>query len=147
MPNGRAVIPDRERDKAAVKTIGIGEDRRSPRKNLDEVSILVAEARSTLIVIRTGTRIQIKRRRFETEPARLFGPRISLGLAHMKNMVEASALVPTAALASFAAARCDLKIVRLGDCATWRLDEVAIWVDKKARTPLALSLLNMPIRP
>ena len=33
----------------------------------------------------------------------------------MKNMVEASVLVPTAALASFAAARGDLEIVRLGD--------------------------------
>ena len=48
-PNGRAVIPGRERDEVAVKTIGIREDRRSPRKNLDEVSMLVAEARSTLL--------------------------------------------------------------------------------------------------
>ena len=48
-PNGRAVIPGRERDEVAVKTIGIGEDRRSPRKNLDEVSMLVAEALSTLL--------------------------------------------------------------------------------------------------
>jgi hypothetical protein len=86
-------------------------DRRSPHKNLDEVSILVAEARSTLCCDpQAETRIQIKRRRFESEPARLFGPRISLGLAHTKNMVEASVLVPTAALASFAAARCDVEI-------------------------------------
>jgi hypothetical protein len=34
--------------KSRSKTIGIGEDRRAPRKNLDEVSIVVAEARSTL---------------------------------------------------------------------------------------------------
>ena len=54
MSNGRAVIPGRERDEVAIKTIGIGEDRRSPRKNLDEVSILVAEAGSTLFVSRTG---------------------------------------------------------------------------------------------
>ena len=54
MPNGRAVIPGRERDEVAIKTIGIGEDRRSPRKNLDEVSIVVAEARSTLFVTRAG---------------------------------------------------------------------------------------------
>jgi hypothetical protein len=38
----------------AVNAIGIGEHHRSPRKNLDEVSILVGEAAQRFFAIHTG---------------------------------------------------------------------------------------------
>ena len=108
---GKPDIPGRDAMKSRPLRSVLNKDRPSAHKNLDEVSILVAEARSTLCCDpQAETRIRIKSRRFESEPARLLGPRISLGLAHTKNMVVASVLVPTAALASFAAARCDLEI-------------------------------------
>jgi hypothetical protein len=124
------------RDDVAVNAIGIAEDRRSPHKNLDEVLILVAGARSTHFVIRTGDResgskagaLNLSLQDFPAQGCHLgcFARRIWLERQFLFRPRRLHRLRRRAA--------------------TWKLDEVAIRVDKKARTPLALSLLNMPIK-
>jgi hypothetical protein len=78
----------------------------------------------------------MKRRRFESEAARLFDWRISLDRLHTKNVLEASVLCSSGCVDT----------IRGSSRRPGKLDEIAIsGVDKKARARPALSLLNISV--
>lgn len=110
------------RDEVAVNAIGIGEDRRSPRKNLDEVSIRVTEARSTLFCDRyRGRESGLNAGALNLNLQGFLAQGFHLGWLTRRIWLKRQFLFRP---------RRSHRLRRLA--ATWGLDEVAIWVDKKS---------------